>query len=49
MVLSWWWARGDRRAGPVELYAGELTAGPTDEGGWRVRAELPLAAHHVSA
>lgn len=26
----------------VELYSGVLIAGPTDEGGWRVRAELPV-------
>jgi signal transduction histidine kinase len=27
----------------VRLYGGELEAGPADGGGWRVRAELPLA------
>ena len=26
----------------VELYSGALTAGPTDAGGWLVRAELPV-------
>jgi signal transduction histidine kinase len=28
----------------AELYGGRLTAGPGPEGGWRVRAELPLEA-----
>jgi signal transduction histidine kinase len=28
----------------VALYDGELTAGPTDTGGWQVRAHLPLAS-----
>jgi signal transduction histidine kinase len=31
------------------LYSGALVAGPTDEGGWRVRAELPLEPHRVAA
>jgi signal transduction histidine kinase len=28
----------------AELYGGTLAAGPGPEGGWRVRAELPLEA-----
>jgi signal transduction histidine kinase len=31
----------------VEPYAGTLHTGPTDAGGWRVRAELPLAPRCV--
>ena len=33
----------------VELYSGALTAGPTDAGGWRVRAQLPLEPHRIAA
>jgi signal transduction histidine kinase len=33
----------------AELYGGTLTAGPGPEGGWRVRAELPLEADPPSA
>ena len=33
----------------VELYSGALTAGPTDAGGWRVRAQLPLELHRIAA
>jgi signal transduction histidine kinase len=33
----------------TELYSGVLTAGPTDDGGWRVRAELPLEPHRIAA
>jgi signal transduction histidine kinase len=33
----------------AELYGGRLTAGPGPEGGWRVRAELPLEADPQAA
>ncbi len=33
----------------VELYSGALTVGPTDAGGWRVRARLPLEPHRIAA
>jgi signal transduction histidine kinase len=32
----------------VRLYGGELEAGPAEGGGWRVRAELPLAVRQLS-
>lgn len=31
----------------VELYSGALTAGPTGDGGWRVRAEMPSEPHRA--
>lgn len=33
----------------AELYSGRLQAGPTDDGGWRVRAELPLESRRGAA
>jgi signal transduction histidine kinase len=32
----------------VRLYGGELEAGPADGGGWRVRAQLPVAVRQLS-
>lgn len=33
----------------LKLYSGALTAGPTDTGGWRVRAQLPPEPDHIAA